>query len=251
MIPPLLRDNAGFRRLWAAQTVSLFGDQVSLIAFPLTAVIALHAGAEQMGYLTAAQMAPNLVLALHAGSWVDRIGRNRAVMIAADVARAIVLCSVPAAYAFGELSMVQLYVVGFAIGVLSLFFRVAAPTLVTSLVERNDYVAANQWTNGSRAMSQVAGPSVAGLLVEAVSGPVAVIVDALSYAGSALFLRRVSLPGPATDAGEGHTGRPHAGQDHAGGGSAPVCGSSGASLSSARRSSPRLSSTCSATRSLL
>ena len=193
-MPALLRENSGFRRLWAAQTVSLFGDQVSMIAFPLVAVIALHARAAQMGYLTASQMAPNLLFALHAGSWVDRTRRYRAVMIAADAGRALILLSIPAAYALGHLTMTQLYVVGFGVGSLSVFFRVATPSLVTAVLPRDDYVIANQWTNGSRAMSYVAGPSVAGVLVQVLSGPVAIIADALSFLGSALFLRRARPP---------------------------------------------------------
>lgn len=75
-LPPLLRDNVPFRRFWIAQTVSLVGDQITLIALPLVAVLALDATPAQMGYLFAAELAPNLLLALHAGAWVDRRGRS-------------------------------------------------------------------------------------------------------------------------------------------------------------------------------
>jgi MFS family permease len=209
IIPPFLRDNVGFRRLWAGQTISLFGDQVSLLAFPLVAVLALHAGAAEMGYLVAAQMAPNIVFALHAGAWVDRYRHHRAVMITADTGRAVILLSVPAAFELGGLTIEQLYVVGFAIGTLTVLFRVSYPSLVTALVPRRDFVFANQWTNGSRALSYVAGPSLGGLLVQTLSGPVAIVADALSYAGSAVFVGRTGVSaGGAPDgpAGEGTGG---------------------------------------------
>src|ERR1700728_914595 len=108
MVATLIKDNTGFRRLWAGQSISLLGDQVSMIAFPLIGVLALHAGAAQMGFLTAAQMVPFLLFSLHAGQWVARHRRHRAVMIGADLGRAAALTSIPPAYAFGVLTMVQL-----------------------------------------------------------------------------------------------------------------------------------------------
>jgi MFS family permease len=87
--PGLLRDNANFRRHFLGQSVSLLGDQISSIALPLTAVLALHASAGEMGAVTTAYLRPNLLLSLHAGVWVDRSGRRRRVTLAADVARGL------------------------------------------------------------------------------------------------------------------------------------------------------------------
>ena len=103
VMPGLLRDNRPFGAFWLGQSVSLFGDQVTMIALPLVAVLVLHAGAAQMGYLTAAGLIPNLLFALHAGAWVDRHGRRRRVMIAADIGRAALLASIPLAYVLGLL----------------------------------------------------------------------------------------------------------------------------------------------------
>src|SRR5205823_14800548 len=83
LVPPLLRD-VTFRRFWTGQTVSLFGDQIALLAVPLTAVLVLHAGAAQMGYLTAAEVVPSLLFSLVAGARVDRRGRRRRTMLIAD-----------------------------------------------------------------------------------------------------------------------------------------------------------------------
>src|SRR3954454_23513126 len=146
-LPRLLRD-VSFRRFWAGQTISLFGDQVSSIALPLTAVVVLHADAAQMGYLGAAALVPNLLLSLHAGAFVDRRGRRRQTMIVADAGRAVLLATVPVAYAFGALTTEQLYVVAFLTGALSVFFFVSYNTLFVSLVPREGYVEANSLLNG-------------------------------------------------------------------------------------------------------
>lgn len=196
MIPPLLRQLPDFRRFWTAQTVSLFGDQVSLIALPLVAVLALHASAEQMGYLTAVILAPNLLFSLHLGAWVDRRGRRRQAMIAADLGRAALLASIPLAYAFGALTFAQLLVVGFLTGSLSVLFSVSVQTVFTSIVQRDRYVEANQLLHGSRAFSFVTGPSLGGALVQAFSAPFAVLTDAVSFVLSAVFLRHIRTQEP-------------------------------------------------------
>ena len=200
MIPPLLRQLPNFRRYWMGQTVSLLGDQVSLIAVPLVAVLALDAGPGRMGLLTASILLPNLLFALHLGALVDRRGRRRQAMIAADVGRGVLLATIPAAYLLGVLSFVQLLVVGFLVGTLSVVFAVSQSTLFTSIVSREHYVEANQLVHGSRAFSGVAGLSLGGVLVQILSAPIAVLADALSYGVSALFLRRVHAEEPPTEA---------------------------------------------------
>ena len=162
-----------FRRFFAGQFVSLVGDQISLIALPLVGVLVLHAGPAQMGYLTTAALIPNLLFSLHAGAWVDKRGRRRQVMLAADLGRAALLLSIPIAYGLDLLTIQQLYVVGFLSGTLSVFFYVAYNTLFVSLVPRDRYLEGQSLLNGSRALSFVGGPSAGGLLVQALSAPVA------------------------------------------------------------------------------
>ena len=177
-----------FRRFWIGQSVSMLGDQVTIIALPLTAVLVLDVTPAEMGYLTAAELLPNLIFSLHAGAWVDRRGSQRQTMIAADIGRGLLLATVPVAYAFDVLTIQQLYVVGFFSGVCSVLFFVAYNTVFTNLVEREHYVEANSLTNGSRAATFVVGPSIAGLLVQAVSGPFTLAIDAVSFLISAFFL---------------------------------------------------------------
>jgi MFS family permease len=205
LVPPLLRENVQFRRFWSGQAVSLFGDQVTMIALPLVAVLALDADAAQMGYLVAAELAPNLLFSLHAGAWVDRRGRRRETMIGTDLARAALVGSIPLAYALDALTFAHLLVVGFLMGTMSVLFHVSYSTLFVSLVPRERYVEGGSVMHGTRAFSYVAGPSVGGLLVQALSAPVTLVVDACSYLVSALFLRRVEAVEPETEeAGRGH-----------------------------------------------
>jgi MFS family permease len=201
-LPPLLREKP-FRRYWSAHTVSQFGDQVSLLALPLLAVLATDAGPAQMGYLTAAALAPSLLFSLLAGAVIDRFRAKRRVMIAADIGRALLLSLVPIAYALGELRLAHLYAVAFGVGTLAMLFEVSQTTLFVSLVPRSRYVDANTLLNGSRALSHVAGPSVGGVLVQVLTAPAALIVDAVSYLYSAVFLARIHPVEPAPAARRG------------------------------------------------
>jgi len=199
LIPSLLRDNRAFRVYFAGQSISLLGDQVSLIALPLVGVLVLHATPAEMGYLTTVALLPNLLFSLHAGAWVDRRGRRRQTMIAADVARAALLATIPIAYAFGALTFAQLYAVGFLSGVAGVMFNVSSSTLFISLVPRERFVEANALENGSRAASFVGGPSLGGLLVQLLSAPAALIADAASFLGSALSLARITPDEPEVE----------------------------------------------------
>jgi MFS family permease len=181
---------AAFRRYWSARTVSLFGDQVSTLAIPLLAVLATGAGPAQMGYLTAAGLAPNLLFPVIAGAWVDRYPHKRRVMIAADIGRALLLATVPVLWFTDTLNLPQLYAIAFAVGTLAVIFEVAYSSLFVALVARDDYIEANSLINGSHAMSSVAGPSLGGILVQLLSAPVVLLVDASSYLASAAFLAR-------------------------------------------------------------
>jgi len=202
-MPSLLRENREFRAFWVGQFISLFGDQITLLALPLLAVLLLQAGAQEMGYLTAAGLVPTLLFALHAGAWVDQNGRRRQVMIAADIGRAVLLFTVPVAYAIGRLTMLQLYAVTFLVGTLSVLFMVSYGALFVSIVPRDRYVEGNAILHGSRAFSFMAGPSLGGLLVQVFSAPFALVADAVSFLASAFFLGRIAPTEPPSESGRG------------------------------------------------
>ncbi|HEY0697650.1 MAG TPA: MFS transporter, partial [Micromonospora sp.] len=201
-IPRLLRQTA-FRRYWSAQTVSLFGDQITVLAVPLLAVLAIGAGPAEMGYLTAASLLPNLFFSLPAGAWVDRYPRRRQVMIIADLGRAGLLLAVPLLWWADALNLPLLWVVSFLTGTLSVLFEVAHSSLFAALVRRPDYVDANSLISGSRAMSYVAGPSIGGVLVQVLTAPVALVADVLTYLTSAVFLTRTEVTERPVSSGPG------------------------------------------------
>ena len=193
----------GFRNLWLGQSVSLLGDQISFIALPLAAVLVLDAGAGQMGLLGAAALAPHLLLSLPAGVWLDRVASRRRVMIATDLARAVLLATIPLAYALDALSFAQLYAVAFLTGCLAVFFDLSYPTLFVSVTPRERFLEGNSLVHGSRSFSFVAGPSLGGLLVQLFSAPFALLADAVSFLGSAFFLGRVRAVEPPVDQAAG------------------------------------------------
>jgi predicted MFS family arabinose efflux permease len=182
--------HADFRRLWAAQTISRFGSQVSQLALPLVAVVALHASAFQVSVLGAVEMVPFLLFALPAGAWVDRVAR-RPVLIAADGARALALGSIPVAAAVADVTYAQLCIVGFVTGVGTVFFDVAYQSYLPALVDRGHLVEANAKLEISSSAAQIAGPGIAGLLIQWITASFAIAADAASFAWSALLLGRI------------------------------------------------------------
>lgn len=187
----LIRNHPDFRRLWAAQTISEVGSQVSLLAVPLIAIVSLRASTFQAAALVAAGSAAFLVVGLPAGAWVDRMHR-RWVMVAADVIRAMLLVSIPIAEARHVLTMLWLYAVVFGIGVCGVFFDVSNMAYLPAVVGRDALVAGNGRLEISRSVAYATGPWLAGLLIRTLTAPIAVIADALSFAWSAAWLSRIS-----------------------------------------------------------
>jgi MFS family permease len=182
--------NRPFLKLWLGETVSQFGDRITELALPLIAVTMLGATARQVGILTAAVWLPNL-LALFVGAWVDRRTRKRRLLVLADLARAAVLLSLPAAYLLGALTLPQLYLVALLTGFGQVLFTLAYQSFFVALVPGASYVDAGSKLSMSRAVSFVVGPAAGGFLVQAITAPFAIIADALSFLGSALLIGRI------------------------------------------------------------
>jgi MFS family permease len=176
-----------FLKLWSAETVSQFGTQVSQLAIPLTAVIVLHASAFEVAALGTVEFLPFILFTLPAGVWVDRLPR-RPILIAGDFGRAVLLGSIPIAYGAGELTLTQLYVVGFLVGVCTVFFDVAYQSYLPALVDRDRIIEGNSKLEISRSSAQIGGPGVGGGLVQAFTAPYAILVDAISFLGSGAFI---------------------------------------------------------------
>ncbi|GAA2497427.1 MFS transporter [Streptomyces gobitricini] len=190
--PLRLRD---FRMLLAGAAAAQLGAHVTLVALPLVAVLELKATALQVGMLTAAETAAFLVIGLPAGVWVDRM-RKVPLMVRADVVRAVAMASVPAAAVAGVLSMAQLYAVALVTGAATVFFDVAHQSFLPQLLPRDMLVKGNGALETVRSSAQVTGPGLGGGLVQLLGAHLAVIVDAVGYVLSALFLRGVKQREP-------------------------------------------------------
>ncbi len=188
--------HAPFRRLWVASAISDVGSQVTALALPLLAAVALDATPWQMGMLSAAESAPILLVGLLAGVWVDRL-RRRPVLIAADLGRAAILLIVPLAGVAGGLRVELLYAVALAAGALTVLFDVAHLSYLPSLLDRDRLVDGNSRLETTSSMAQVVGPGIGGVLVKLLGAPFAVLVDALSFVVSALFIARIRAAEPA------------------------------------------------------
>jgi len=193
MAKGVLLRHRDFRFLWGGETVSELGSQISLLAIPLLAVGTLHATTFEMGLLTAASTAAFLVVGLPAGVWVDRVRRRR-LMIGADLGRVLSLGSIPIAAALGGLTLVQLFVVTLVSGVLTVFFDVAYQSYLPALVGREHLVEGNAKLTGSAQVAAVAGPSIAGGLVQAIGSSAAVAVDSVSFLVSAAAVGAIRSP---------------------------------------------------------
>jgi MFS family permease len=186
--------HADFLRFWSAASVSLVGDAVTRLALPLVAITMLDASPLEVGILGAAQLGPFLLIGLPAGAIIDRIERVLQLMVIADVVRAALILSVPLAYAAGALSLGHLYAVAFATGVFTVFFDNASSAYLPSLIERQLLVDGNSKLELSRSGAQVAGPGLAGALIELMSAPVALFADALSFLASGALIARIRRP---------------------------------------------------------
>jgi len=199
--------HVGFRRLWAGETVSQFGTAISQLALPLVAILALHASTFDVGLLTAIQTAAFLVVGLPVGALVERM-RFRSVLIMNDLIRAAVLASIPAAQLLGVLTIWQLYVVALIHGICTVFFDVAYQSYLPQLIDAKLLVDGNAKLQASESVSQIAGPSAGGLLIQALTAPYAVLVDALSFVWSAAWVTAISSTAPKPQRKPGrHLGR--------------------------------------------
>lgn len=206
--PPagLLRER-GFRLYWSAHSISLVGDEITILAIPLAAVLLLDAGPTEMGWLTAVALLPSLLLSIPGGAWADRQANRRRAMIVSDLGRFAAVASVPLAYAMDALTMTHLYVTEFTVGAFTVLFRVCNHHVYASVLTPDRYVDGNSLLSGSRSAAAVAGPGAGGGLVQVLTAPFALVLDAVTYLVSALCLGRIRATEapPARHRGSGLT----------------------------------------------
>ena len=184
--------HSDFLKLWSAETISQFGSQISGLALPLVAILVLDASAFEVAALGTIEFLPFILFTLPAGVWVDRLPR-RPILIAGDFGRAALLATIPAAYFADALTLWQLYVVGFLVGICTVFFDVAYQSYLPALVTREHIIDGNSKLEISRSSAQIGGPGVGGALVEIFTAPYAVLLDAVSFVASGLFVLRIRV----------------------------------------------------------
>lgn len=184
-----------FTKLWVGQTVSLFGSNITRTGIPLIAVLTLAATPAQLGLLAAVGSLPVLVFGLFVGAWVDRLPR-RPIMIAADITRLLLLLAIPAAALTNRLSMELLYVTLALLGVLGLVFETAYRAYLPALVPREQLPEANRRLSTSDSLAEVGGPALAGALIQVISAPLALLIDAATFLFSAATFATIRTPEP-------------------------------------------------------
>src|SRR5437588_4389642 len=195
MFPGRLWRHPDFLKLWAVETVSEFGSQVTVLAVPTVAILVLHAGPFQVGVLSALEFLAFPTLGLVAGVYADRL-RRRPIMIACDIGRLLALGSIPVAFVLDALTLQQLYIVALLTGIFTVFFDLSYQSYLPALVDRPNLIEGNTKLEVTRSASQISGPAVAGLLIQWIGGARAVAVDALSFLASAFALALITTPEP-------------------------------------------------------
>lgn len=187
-----------FLRFWTGQTISVFGSMIGGTALSFTAIVFLEATPFQIGLLNAMQIAPAVVAGLFAGAWVDRL-RRRPLMIAADLGRALVLATIPLAALVSALGVEQVILVALATSILGILFDLAYQAYLPGLVGREHVIEGNSKLGASAAAAEFAGFSLGGWLVQVLGPPMAVLLDAVSFAGSALSLGLIRTREPEVE----------------------------------------------------
>jgi MFS family permease len=195
-IPTVWRD-PGFARIWAATTVSMLGSFITRTALPFAAILVLGAGAGEVAILRSAELVAGLTVGLVAGAWVDRL-RRRPILVWADLGRAALLASIPAAFALGSLGLAQLVVVAFGTAILTTFFDTADRAFLPTVIGRDRLVEANATLTGTSSAAEFLGFGAGGWLIQLLSAPFAIAIDAVSFVVSAIFIGgiRVAEPPP-------------------------------------------------------
>ena len=191
---PLWR-NPAFRRVWAAASISIFGSLVTRLAIPFAAILVLGSGPIEVALLRGVELVAALIFGLVAGAWVDRL-RRRPVLIWADLGRAVLLASIPIAFAFGVLAFWQLLAVSALTAVLTTFFDSADTAYLPTIVERDRLVDANAALSASGSVSEFAAFGITGFLVQLLTAPIAIAIDSVTYVVSALLLGTIRTPEP-------------------------------------------------------
>ncbi|HYN64413.1 MAG TPA: MFS transporter [Candidatus Limnocylindrales bacterium] len=192
---PLWR-NGAFVRVWTAATISIFGSLITRMALPFVAILVLSAGPIEVAVLRSLDLVAALLVGLVAGAWVDRL-RRRPVLIWADLGRALLLLSLPLAFVLGLLTLWQLFAVAILTAALTSFFDAADNAYLPSIVRQEELVEANSSLAASGSAAEFTAFGISGFLIQALTAPIAILIDAATFLVSALLLASIRRPEPA------------------------------------------------------
>jgi MFS family permease len=193
-----LWSNSAFVRVWTAASISIFGSLITRIALPLVAILTLNAGPIEVAVLRSMDLVAALIVGLVAGAWVDRL-RRRPVLIWADLGRAALLSVIPISFVMGTLALWQLLAVAGLTAVLTTFFDAADNAYLPTIVERERLLEANSALAASGSVAEFAGFGISGILVQLLTGPITIVINAITYLVSAALLltvRHTEAPPP-------------------------------------------------------
>ena len=190
-----------FRYLWGAQAVSAFGSRITRTALPIIAIVTVAATPFDLALLSSLEVVPAIVVGLLAGGWIDR-SRKRGVLIAADLVRAGVVVSIPFVAWWSAITMLQLYAIAVIVGAASALFRLADLAYLPRLIGREHLIEGNSKLATTESIAEIGGPGLAGVLIQILTAPIAMLLDAASYLWSAAMLARIDAdertpPAPA------------------------------------------------------
>jgi hypothetical protein len=190
--------HTGFMKLWIGQTISVGGSMIGKTALSFTAILLLHATPFELGILFAASIVPGFLAGLIAGACVDRL-RRRPILIWADIGRAILLTTIPVAAVLGRLRIEQLYAVNFLLSILTVFFDVAYQSYLPSLLARAELIEGNSKLSASTSIAEFGGFALSGWLVQLLTAPVTILIDAISFVISAISVSLILIPEQMAD----------------------------------------------------
>lgn len=199
--PASLFRNPDFMRLWVAQGVSALGGRFTRTALPIVAISGLAASPGEVGVLSALGFLPTILVGLFLGGWIDRRPK-KALLIAMDVLRAATVIAIPFAWWTGALTIWWLYSAALIAGAGSAVFQTADNAYLPSLIPKPALVDGNSKLETTESVAEIAGPGLAGIVIQYLGWPIAMAIDAASYLWSAFWLTRIGNPGAPESAGE-------------------------------------------------
>jgi MFS family permease len=185
-----LLNDWNYRNLWVGQTISMFGSQITYFALPLIAALTLGASTSEMGILRAFEYLPSLLFGLFMGVFVDNFDKKRLLYVS-DILRGVLLLSIPVLFFLDFLNIYWLWVLGFFLGFFTIMFEIAYMSYLPLVIKKEKLIQGNSLFEMSNSVFTISGPSLAGLLIQFVTAPFALIIDALSFFVSAIFIKRI------------------------------------------------------------